>query len=83
MFKIEEIENENINSSEIKNRIKSNTGYDFDEGKAMNLLKKKRVNKPKKRASKKKYKNIEGAYRNNVKNYQYDYEEDFYEPENK
>ncbi len=58
--------------------------YDFDEGLAMDIITKKRVNKPKQIASsKKKYKNFVGYFRNNAKNYQYDYEEDYYEPENK
>lgn len=57
---------------------------DFDENKAMNLLIKKRHNKKITKASSKnsRYKRVNdnGVYRNNAKNFQYDYEEDYYEP---
>lgn len=83
MFEIEEIVHSDDDSVKMMISVPDN-GYDFDEKKAMDILKKKRVNKPsKKKAYKGKYRNVEGAYRNNAKNYQYDYEEDFYEPENK
>ena len=57
---------------------------DFDENKAMNLLIKKRHNKKtvksSGRTSKYKRVNDNGVYRNNARNFQYDYEEDYYEP---
>lgn len=56
----------------------------FDENKAMDLLIKKRNNKKKTDLSKKnsRYKRVNDSseYRNNSRNFQYDYEEDFYEP---
>ena len=57
---------------------------DFDENKAMNLLIKKRHNKKTTKSSRKnsKYKRVNdnSVYRNNSRHFQYDYEEDYYEP---
>lgn len=59
----------------------------FDENKAMDLLKKKLHNTPRKKKilkdSKYKRVNDSGAYRNNARHFQFDYEEDFYEPNKK
>ena len=52
----------------IRDRDKSKYNYDDD----LSLL----ISKKKKKQSKGK----DGVFRNNYKNYQYDYEEDFYEP---
>lgn len=53
-------------------KVKSieSTRYNYDDD--LRLL----INKKKKNQSK----NKESVFRNNYKNYQYDYEEDFYEP---
>lgn len=57
----------------------------YDENKAMDLLTKKRHNNKKKTGAKSKtsrYKRVNdnSVYRNNARNFQYDYEEDYYEP---
>lgn len=56
----------------------------YDENKAMDLLIKKRHNKKKINAKKKtsRYKRVNdnSVYRNNARYFQYDYEEDYYEP---
>ncbi len=56
----------------------------YDENKAMDLLIKKRHNKKKigarNKTSRYKRVNDRSVYRNNARNFQYDYEEDFYEP---
>lgn len=56
----------------------------FDENKAMDLLVKKRFNNKKAKVSSKtsKYKRVNdnSQFRNNARNFQYDYEEDYYEP---
>lgn len=58
----------------------------FDENKAMDLLVKKRHNKKiiskSKITSKYRRVNDDGKFRNNARNFQFDYEEDYYEPEN-
>lgn len=60
---------------------------DFDENKALDLLIKKRHNNKKLKASSKtsRYKRVNDSsqFRNNARNFQYDYEEDYYEPEKK
>lgn len=57
----------------------------FDEKKALDLFQKKRTNIKKNKTSEKgsiyRRVNDTGKYRNNARNFQYDYEEDFYEPE--
>lgn len=57
---------------------------DFDENKAMDLLLKKRHNKrktgPSKKSSRYKRVNDSGSFRNNARHFQFDYEEDYYEP---
>lgn len=55
-------------TKKIKSKDKSKYNYDDD----LSLL----ISKKKKKQSKGK----DGVFRNNYKNYQYDYEEDFYEP---
>ncbi|MBC2576630.1 hypothetical protein [Peptostreptococcus canis] len=56
----------------------------YDENKALDLITKKKFNKKKINISKKgsRYKRVNdnSVYRNNARNFQYDYEEDFYEP---
>lgn len=56
----------------------------FDENKAMDLLIKKRHNRKTTSKSKKtsKYRRVndDGKFRNNARNFQFDYEEDYYEP---
>lgn len=60
---------------------------EYDENKAMDLFVKKRHNNKKTKASKKNsiYKRVnnDGVFRNNARNFEFDYEEDFYEPRNK
>ncbi|MGL5313628.1 MAG: hypothetical protein ACRC92_10295 [Peptostreptococcaceae bacterium] len=53
-------------------KLNSKDKVKFDENDDMSLLIKKK--------SKKAPKNKNSEFRNNYKNYQYDYEEDFYEP---
>lgn len=59
---------------------------EFDENKAMGLFVKKWHNQKKSRTSKKNsaYRRVNdrGVYRNNAKAFEFDYEEDFYEPKN-
>lgn len=61
--------------------------YNFDENRAMNLLTKKHQNSSKKKSklkdSKFKRVNDSGVYRNNARHFQFDYEEDYYEPNRK
>lgn len=56
----------------------------YDENRAMDLLVKKRHNKKKASAKDKtsRYKRVNdnSVYRNNARHFQYDYEEDYYEP---
>ncbi len=56
----------------------------YDENKATDLLIKKRHNKKKVGAAKKnsRYKRVNdnSSFRNNARHFQYDYEEDYYEP---
>jgi len=58
---------------------------EFDENRAMSLITKKRHNKKKVGASSKssRYKRVNdrSPYRNNARHFQFDYEEDYYEPE--
>ncbi|WAW14948.1 hypothetical protein [Peptostreptococcus equinus] len=61
--------------------------YNFDENRAMNLLTKKHQNSSEKKSklkdSKFKRVNDSGVYRNNARHFQFDYEEDYYEPNRK
>lgn len=56
----------------------------YDENKALDLITKKRHNKKKTSSSKKnsRYKRVNdtSVYRNNARNFEFDYEEDYYEP---
>ncbi|SHK17101.1 hypothetical protein [Tepidibacter formicigenes] len=62
-------------SKKIKTKGKENNNYDYKE--YLDILIKKKV-----KTNKMKYnKTKNSAFKNNYKNFQYDYEEDFYEPD--
>ena len=69
-------------SLELKKVLEMANG--FDENKALGLMGKKRHNhtKTKKVARTSRYKRVNdtSVFRNNARNFQYDYEEDYYEP---
>lgn len=64
-----------------------NMANEYDENKALGLVVKKRHNqtRAKKSGRTSRYKRINdtSVFRNNARNFQYDYEEDYYEPHSK